>query len=189
MNSTVKTHQHRRQILVFIVLAGIGFAVTYFLKGAIDTALQPFQPAIEQAKTSVTTAISNIQTTWASIPNEVKGVVALAIPSAFAVFFAWTKTRAMNKLQQTQLDAQKQFAQMTGEAKTTQEQIKLLMQQKQTLETQISQQANSTSQDLLGEAQQMVSVKTRELENMRSAYDELFRKLEEYKQKTQVIIK
>ena len=186
MNSTVKT------LLVFAVLASVGFAVTYFLKGAIDTAIQPFQPAIDQAKTSVTTTISSIQTTWASIPNEVKGVVALAIPSAFAVFFAWTKTRAMNKLQQTQLDARQQFTRMSGQANEAQAQIKLLDQQKTSLQQQIGTQSNLGFEEVMksrDEAQQMVSVKTRELENARSTIDELKQLIEELKLKTQVIIK
>ena len=118
----------------------------------------------------------------------------LGIPTAFAMFFAWTKTRAMQKLQQTQQQAAEQFNQLRGE---TVEQQKGFTQQIGTYQTQLStqQQQIQSLQSQLANApnnQTYMSLQTnyQKLQNdyntMEATYQNL---IHELKQKTQTIIK
>ena len=59
--------------------------------------------------------ITQIQTTWNSIPPQIKGIITLAIPSMFALFFAWSKNRAMQKLEQTKQEANQTITQLASE--------------------------------------------------------------------------
>lgn len=99
--------------------------------------------------------INRVQTVWLSMPESTRGIMMLGIPTAFAMFFAWTKTRAMQKLQQTQQQAAERFNQMQGEAFEQQKgftqqigtyhtQLGAQQQKIQTLQNQLS---NATPQD------------------------------------------
>jgi len=60
-------------------------------------------------------AFTKVHDAWNSIPNTVKGIITLGIPTAFAMFFAWTKSRAMSKLNETKVLASQETGQLTGQ--------------------------------------------------------------------------
>lgn len=60
---------------------------------------------------------------WNTIPAALRGVITLAIPTGFALFFAWTKTRAMSKLQEVKSQAASQITQIQGEKTELQQQL------------------------------------------------------------------
>lgn len=58
---------------------------------------------------------TQIQGAWANLPDLAKTVIVTGIPAAIVTFMAWTKSRAMQKLQQVQQEATLQIGQMEGE--------------------------------------------------------------------------
>lgn len=98
-------------LLVVVACFAVGFG--------IYTVIDP------QARANATVTLQPvwtwIQSTWASIPDVIKGAITLGIPSFFAVFFAWTKNRAMQKLQETKQEATQQVTQLTGKVEGTKE--------------------------------------------------------------------
>jgi len=109
-----------KKVLLIIAVGVVVGILVYFFFGAI-----PLPSMLQSAWTKA-------QALWATIPGSIKGLVTLGIPSLFAVFFAWTKTRAMTKLQETQLQASQQINQLEGEATVAQT---LIDQQKEQITT------------------------------------------------------
>lgn len=110
----------KKVLLIALVGVVIGIVIWPFI-GAIPI-VSTLQPIFTQALAA-----------WESLPNMVKGLITLGIPSILAIFFAWTKTRAMDKLQQTKLEATSHVNQIQGEAN---EQISVLQQENETLRNQ-----------------------------------------------------
>lgn len=100
-----------KTIAVFIVFAVIGGAAVLLLSPTASFALPQFT-SLTQPLTGI---VNQAQTTWATIPSSIQGVVMLGIPTAAALFFAWTKSRAMDKLQQTQQQAATKIGELQGE--------------------------------------------------------------------------
>jgi len=81
-------------------------------------------PLTKPLATSTATNIYNtIITKWNTIPDPVKGIITLGIPSLFAIFFAWTKTRAIQKLNETQQLANQKITQVEGEKRELEAQL------------------------------------------------------------------
>ena len=100
-----------KTIAVFIVFAVIGGAAVLLLSPTASFAL----PQVTSLTQPLTGIVNQAQTTWATIPSSIQGVVMLGIPTAAALFFAWTKSRAMEKLQQTQQIAATKIGELQGE--------------------------------------------------------------------------
>ena len=75
------------------------------------------------AVTNLTSLYNTAVSVWTGIPDPIKGIITLGIPSACAIFFAWTKTRAMQKLNETQSTANQQIRQLQGEKLELQNQV------------------------------------------------------------------
>ena len=100
-----------KKIAVFIVFAVIGGAAVLLLSPTASFAL----PQLTSLTQPLTGIVNQAQTTWATIPSPIQGIVMLGIPTAAALFFAWTKSRAMDKLQQTQQQAATKIGELQGE--------------------------------------------------------------------------
>lgn len=70
------------------------------------------------------TGFTKAQALWATIPSTIQNIIQIGIPTLFATFFAWTKVRAMDKLQQTKLQASQTITQLEGEKGVLEEQVK-----------------------------------------------------------------
>jgi len=92
----------KKLLLVALIGVGVGI-VAYRFFGAI--------PFVSTLKPIVTP----IYNTWMRIPEAVRNIVMMGIPTAFGLFFMWTKNRAMQKLQQTQVEASQSLTQLQGE--------------------------------------------------------------------------
>ena len=101
--------------LKMVALAAIAFTLTFIgvsaYLGTLPQLIQKAQSAFAGAKTFFTPVIN----AWTNLPGAVKNVIMLGIPTLVTLFFAWTKSRAMTKLQQTEQQAATQKTQLTGE--------------------------------------------------------------------------
>jgi len=52
---------------------------------------------------------------WSSIPQIIRDIIKIGIPSAFAMFFAWTKLRVVDQAKQAQQTLTAQLTQVEGE--------------------------------------------------------------------------
>lgn len=90
---------------VLLAVAVAGTVVAYLLSQNIISL--PFSlSGLTERLQPVTTQLQDLWTRWASLPTEMKGILIAGIPTIFTLFFAWSKNRAMQKLQQTQLQAE-----------------------------------------------------------------------------------
>ncbi len=166
-----------KQVLIIVVVAVVAGLIVYQYVGAL-----PLTETLQPVWT-------RLQETWANIPGTVKSIITLAVPSAFAMFFMWTKTRAMQKLQETQQQASQQINQLQGE--------------KQMLQQQVGQSASKGIEDLIqardmafqsrDEAQALVTKLQREMELMQNRHlgevASLKQLIEEYKPKEVINVK
>ena len=83
----------------------------------LDTTFRPVINAVQPT-------ITMIQQTWSSIPQWLRTVIIGGIPLMFTMFFAWSKNRAMQKLEQTKLEANQQITQMATETSEVKAQLK-----------------------------------------------------------------
>ena len=95
-------------ITVVFILAFLG--VSAYL-GTLPAILSKLNAGATQIKTWCSPLIN----AWNGLPGEVKGVITLGIPTMAAIFFAWTKNRAMQSLNETKVEAATQAQQLTGE--------------------------------------------------------------------------
>ena len=95
-----------KSVLIILGASAIGFGIYQNLDTIIRTAQQGLSPIAN----ALAPFISNVQNTWATIPEAYKGILIAGVPTAFTLFFAWSKSRAMQKLQQTQLEAKQKIA-------------------------------------------------------------------------------
>jgi len=98
-----------KKVLLFLLMLVAGAALSLYIQGVsipnlITSGIQPLQPTFSQ-----------VQTAWTNLPDTVKLVTTTGIPAAFVTFFAWTKTRAMQKLEQVKKEATLQLGQLEGE--------------------------------------------------------------------------
>ena len=75
---------------------------------------------------------------WNSLPSSIRSVIMLGIPTLAATFFAWTKSRAMQKLNETQAQAAAQATQLTGELTQAQATAGSTLQENMNLKSQLA---------------------------------------------------
>lgn len=110
MNATEKF----TYVTLCIAAALAGFVAYFFL----------FTPGtFTQLTTKITSQIQPLLNTWNSIPGNLQQIIIAGIPTAFMFFFAWTKTRAMAKLDEVKQQAAQQITQLQGEKREAQQQL------------------------------------------------------------------
>lgn len=141
-------------VLIGIVIGFFGFLYMNNLVGAW----------LDGAKNLATL----IYTQWMQIPSMVRNIVLMGIPTLFAMFFAWSKIRAMEKLRQTEVQASQQIIQTQGEY---QEKIDALTQQNNALKSQAGEGVTSLASQLT-EAQTTLQKREKEIETLNSKLHE-----------------
>lgn len=103
-----------KKVLAVAALAAVAGLLVYLYFGVLPV------PNILQS------IWAKIQEAYTAIPEPIKGFLqVISIPSLISgIFFAWTKIRAMNQLQQTKLEASKQITQLEGEKGELEQQVK-----------------------------------------------------------------
>lgn len=103
-----------KHLLLFVIVAVASFAVTlYFIN----------PPVLQYVIGHLANLTKPLQQVGERIPSQWHGIITMAVPTAFAVFFAWTKMRAMTKLQQVQQQASMQIDQVQGEKQVLEQQL------------------------------------------------------------------
>lgn len=99
--------------LLLIILVGVGVGVlAYFYFGPIPVA------GLLQS------AFTKVQVAWTKIPTTIQGLIVGGVPTLLMLFFAWSKNRAMQKLQQTQQEATQRLGQLQGEKLSLEGEVK-----------------------------------------------------------------
>ena len=100
--------------LIFIAAAALlaGVATFFYLN-------QNGYPIIE----TLTGIPNQIVQTYMLIPETIRGIIQIGIPSAFAMFFAWTKLRVVDQAKQAQQTFTEQLTQAEGEKHEMQQQL------------------------------------------------------------------
>jgi len=139
-----------KSVLIVAIAFGIGLVAALFLN---TSSLNFNNLNTNTLWQELTTKAQSIINTWNAIPQAFQGIILAGIPTAFMMFFAWTKTRAMQQLQQTQQQATSTISQLTGEAIETQSQLDTLKSQvtsqTETIKSLEQQLANSPTQQAL----------------------------------------
>jgi len=173
-------------VAIAFAIGFLGFsAYTGNLNQLLQTASTTLQPIINIVQPTIT----QIQTTWNSIPPQIKGIITLAIPSMFALFFAWSKNRAMQKLQETKQEANQTITQMASENLEAKAQVQNLQNQVSTLQIPDLKITELTND--LGEAQKLVTEKQQIINGQTATINDLHRVIEELKlkEKTVTVVK
>jgi len=164
---------NKKTLLLFLSMVALGFTVaSYFL---YKEATLNFVATFKQLAISKLQPVFN---TWNSLPKAYQGIIIAGIPTLFTIFFAWTKSRAMKKLQQTQLEAGSQYKQLTGEIGEAKQQLGTLQSQKAELQEQVKayadgNQAIKTLTGNLEEATNLVTQKQRQIDSLQKTIAEL----------------
>lgn len=124
-----------------LAMAAIAFTLAFIVVSAYMGSLPLVTQKLGEGAAQAKTAFSPVINAWNTLPGSVKSVIMLGIPTLITLFFAWTKNRAMLKLQETKAEAaaaesfalekQSQTSEM-GDALTQE------IQKTQTLETQLA---------------------------------------------------
>ena len=142
------------------IALGTGFITMY--AGILPHLLTKIAPLT----TFLRQGLTQIYTAWTSLPQTVQSIILAGIPTLFAIFFAWTKTRAMQKAQQTQ----QQAIQLSGEKQAYLDQVTTLQQEKAQLTQQLEANPLSSSlmeaQQLVAQQRQTIAQKTQEITNL-----------------------
>jgi predicted RNase H-like nuclease (RuvC/YqgF family) len=171
--------------VVLAAVFGLGVALSFIFFQYVS-GLPPFfmdigktiQPLIE----SIRTKLAPILTAWNNLPETLRTLIIGAIPTLFMVFFAWTKTRAMQKLQQVKQEATQQIDQLSGEASDAKTEVSQLQKQVETLTVQNMPTQIQELQTNLTEAQRMVTEKSQAIDKLTAQIDTLHRALAEKEQ-------
>ena len=75
---------------------------------------------------------------WNSLPSSIRSIIMLGIPTLAATFFAWTKSRAMQKLNETKAEAAAQATQLSGELTQAQATAGSTLQENMNLKSQLA---------------------------------------------------
>jgi len=172
---------NKTTLLCFGVALAVGFLGWQAYSGSLPHLWQSIVNAVKPLTVNLQPAFSRIQTTWTNIPESIRGIILLGIPTAFATFFAWTKTRAMQKLQQTKLQANTQISQLTDQASGAETQLAEMTQKFNTLQTQYNKLASDDVAGALAEAQTVVTQQQQKISNLESTILELHRVIADLK--------
>lgn len=156
-----------KKLLLFAVFIVVGFTA-YTYKDTILASLQSTGVAIQPSIDGLQSRFSQIQTAWTNIPETFRGIILLGIPTVFATFFAWTKTRAMTKLQETQQQASQQISGLNTQIQSVTSERDLKVEK---LQAEVEAAKNTTGlQTSLGEAQSLVTQKQQEISDLKLFY-------------------
>lgn len=126
-------------VVVIGILAGSTIGLTFSrYNGNPSLLFADIGKALQPTVTRIGEFFAPLIAWWNSIPSWLRGIITMGIPVFFAIFFAWTKTRAMNKLQQTEIEAQAKLNQMEGQTTTAQKYAETMQAQKTDLEKQVA---------------------------------------------------
>jgi hypothetical protein len=121
-----------------VTLVAIAFLLTFvgvsWYLGSLPQLTQKALSLFEGSKQLFSPIING----WNSLPSSVRSVVMLGIPTLAATFFAWTKSRAMTKLQQTEQQAATQATQLTGQLTQAQATAGSTLQENMDLKSQLA---------------------------------------------------
>jgi len=183
---------NKKVILVIIASFIVGFLGFHAYNGTLPQLTAGIVTAIQPAVTWLQGGIAQIQTIIGTIPPAMLGLIVAGVSTAFTVFFAWTKTRAMTKLTQMQ----QQATQLQGEKAEVQAQSKIYLQQAESYKTQLGTQSNLAFEDIIkarDEAQSLVLQKQQELAKLQQDYNTMERTyinaIQELKQNKITVIK
>ena len=98
-----------------VALVAVTFIVVFLAVSAYFGSLPAIAEKAQGAATQAKTLFAPVINMWTNLPSTVKNVIMLGIPTLVTLFFAWTKNRAMTKLQQTEQQAAAQATQLSGE--------------------------------------------------------------------------
>lgn len=150
---------NKKLLLLFIIFFTVGFGVYYYrtpILNSLNPITQPLQSAITQ-----------IQTAWANIPEPYKGYANLGvvggIPAALMMFFAWTKTRAMQKLEETKQWATQQVTDFNTRIQSVTDERNTKIQE---LEAQLTNTSNPQLESWVTTLQQTIQDKDKEIEKL-----------------------
>lgn len=157
-----------KKTVVFAVFATVlGFIGTSAYLGTLPLLQQRLaeeaQPLIQFGQ--------SIYTRWTNLPQAAQSIILAGVPTLFMVFFAWTKTRAMKKVEETELQSRIQYNQLTGEIGEAKQQLEVLENQKAELQSQVKAYADgneaiNTLTANLEEATNLVTQKQRQIERL-----------------------
>ena len=172
----------KKVLLVTVCLiAGVIFGL--YLEGVSITTMLSGVPEPLQS------AVSQVQVAWASIPQSLQGITLAAVPTAFMMFFAWSKTRAMQKLEQVKQTATTQLGELQGanaEAQTEISSYQTALTAKQNEIKSLQAQLANTSKEGYATLQQNYTRLQDDFTKMEAHY---INEIAELKLKTQVIVK
>ena len=94
----------------------------------------------------------------------------LAIPTGFATFFMWTKSRAMQKLQQTQQQATQKIGEVQNKLLTVSTEKESLTRVNQSLEQQLT--SSTTLQTKITELTEKLAAKTKQVDTITAERNE-----------------
>jgi len=89
--------------LIIVLGFAIGFGIFWFFHDSIPIWVGEFKQLV-----------TPLYTAWMKIPGALQTLIVGAIPTALMFFFAWTKSRAMQKLEETKQQASQTTQQMEG---------------------------------------------------------------------------
>lgn len=121
-----------------VALAAVAFTVTFVgvttYLGGLPTLTQKLSEGVSAAKNIFQPVVN----AWNGLPSSVRSIIMLGIPTLAATFFAWTKSRAMTKLQQTEQKAATQATQLTGDLSDAEHSARTTLQENIGLKTKLA---------------------------------------------------
>jgi len=167
-----------KTLLLILICGGVGFAAYTLL---LSPGLQNFFGG----------AIAPAHAFVAQLPDAAKLAVTAGVPALIATFMAWTKSRAMTQLQQTQQQASQAIQDKALENVQLSTQLGELQAQNTELQTQNAayQQGNAavaTLQNTVTTLQKENTTLTREMNTMERTYQAI---IEDLKQKEKIVVK
>jgi hypothetical protein len=160
------------KIKALILVAGLALGIMIGLYmypvsiSDINSSLEPFVKFLQET-------MGKVALWWASIPDIFRGLLLAGIPTVFTLFLAWTKNRAMQKVQQTQQQAQQQIGMMTEKLSTVQN--RNLQLEQQVSNASHSADLYSQMENRVTNAEAIAEQKTREFQELQNSMNTMER--------------
>ena len=154
--------------LIIVLGFAIGFGIFWFFHDSIPIWVGEFKQLV-----------TPLYTAWMKIPGALQTLIVGAIPTALMFFFAWTKSRAMQKLEETKQQASQTTQQMEGMKEGAQQTTGAIVDKVSELKDQLHD-GEEAYQNLLGEKsllEKQVTSLSGQLERSRIDYQNLQAKL------------
>lgn len=98
---------------ILALLGGCALALGIYAN--IDTIIRSTQQGLSPIANAINPTLRQVVASWNNLPEVYRGLMIAGIPTLFTLFFAWSKSRAMQKLQQTQLETQQKISGMNDQ--------------------------------------------------------------------------